>query len=126
VLSTFHPSKSVVWIPDVFAGAAERLLSTRFGQSQMGSAGRSSASTLLLTHPLCFDTLAHSSALFRMRQKLNSFLFKQFRTLCQKTRVGIPLESGMSAPAGGIYGSFEPSVASLLDLKMSRRDLTCV
>src|SRR5260370_21720796 len=37
-------------------------------------------------YPLCFQILAHSFALFCTLQKLNSFLFKRFRTLCQKYR----------------------------------------
>src|SRR5260370_4387863 len=35
-------------------------------------------------YPLCFHILAHSSALFCTQQKLKSFHFKRFRTLCQK------------------------------------------
>ena len=40
----------------------------------------------LSTNPylLYFQTLAHSSALFCSRQKLNFFIFNLFRTLCQK------------------------------------------
>src|SRR6266567_4704062 len=34
--------------------------------------------------PLCFCILAHSFARFCTLQKLNSFLFKRFRTLCTK------------------------------------------
>ncbi len=37
-------------------------------------------------HPLCFDTLAHSFALFCTLAKLNSFISKRLRTLCQKHR----------------------------------------
>src|SRR5260370_7236935 len=33
---------------------------------------------------LYFHTLAHSFALFYTHQKLNSFIFNLFRTLCQK------------------------------------------
>src|SRR5882762_4492902 len=36
-------------------------------------------------YPLSFHTLAHSFALFCIPQKLNSFIFKRFRTLCKKT-----------------------------------------
>src|SRR5260370_40114585 len=35
-------------------------------------------------YPLCFQTLAHSFALFCAREKLKSFFFLSFRTLCQK------------------------------------------
>jgi hypothetical protein len=35
---------------------------------------------------LSFQVLAHSFALFCIFQKLNSFVFKRFRTLCAKTR----------------------------------------
>ena len=35
-------------------------------------------------YPLSFQTLAHSFALFCTHQKLNSFLFKRFHTLCEK------------------------------------------
>src|SRR5258707_6621969 len=38
-------------------------------------------------YPLSSHTLAHSFALFCTQQKLNSFLFKRFRTLCS-TYVG--------------------------------------
>src|SRR5260370_26823813 len=38
--------------------------------------------------PLSFHILAHSSALFCTRAKLNSFLFNRFRTLWQKHRGG--------------------------------------
>src|SRR5260370_29316718 len=42
-------------------------------------------------YPLCFHILAHSSALFCTQQKLNSFHFKRFRTLCQKPpALGVP------------------------------------
>jgi hypothetical protein len=34
---------------------------------------------------LCFQTLAHSFALFCISGKLNPFLFNRFRTLCPKT-----------------------------------------
>src|SRR6266852_1437810 len=37
-------------------------------------------------YPLWFHTLAHSLALFCTPQKLNSFIFKRFRTLRQKTQ----------------------------------------
>ncbi len=37
-------------------------------------------------YPLCFQTLAHSFALFCTRAKPNSFIFKRLRTLSQKTR----------------------------------------
>src|SRR5712664_4076622 len=37
-------------------------------------------------YPLCFHILAHSFALFCTLQKLKSFHFKRFRTLCQKYR----------------------------------------
>ena len=37
-------------------------------------------------YPLFFHIHAHSFALFCTLQKLNSFLFKRFRTLCQKYR----------------------------------------
>jgi hypothetical protein len=36
-------------------------------------------------YPLSFHALAHSFALFCIPQKLNSFIFKRFRTLCKKT-----------------------------------------
>ena len=35
-------------------------------------------------YPLSFHILAHSFALFCTRAKLNSFIFKRFRTLCTK------------------------------------------
>jgi hypothetical protein len=42
-------------------------------------------------YPLSFQILAHSFALFCARAKLNPFLFKRFRTLCQKPPgVGVP------------------------------------
>jgi hypothetical protein len=37
------------------------------------------------TYPLSLHILAHSPALFLHPQKLNSFIFKRFRTLCTKT-----------------------------------------
>ncbi len=39
-------------------------------------------------YPLSFHILAHSFALFCTQQKLKSFLFTRFRTLCQKTTRG--------------------------------------
>jgi len=39
---------------------------------------------LPIPYPLSFHILAHSFALFCTLQKLNSFLFKRFRTLCKK------------------------------------------
>ena len=39
----------------------------------------------ILPYFLCFHTLAHSFAHFCTSEKFNSFLLKQFRTLCQKT-----------------------------------------
>src|SRR5258708_14014214 len=36
-------------------------------------------------YPLSFHAFAHSFALFCIPQKLNSFIFKRFRTLCKKT-----------------------------------------
>jgi hypothetical protein len=48
--------------------------------------------TLHSTQLLSFHILAHSFALFCTHPKLNPFLFKRFRTLCQNTRVwGTPL-----------------------------------
>src|SRR5712664_1095274 len=47
-------------------------------------------------YPPWFHTLAHSFALFCTSQKLNSFIFKRFRTLRQKTqppRVGVGVSS---------------------------------
>src|SRR6266851_3299707 len=41
---------------------------------------------LLPSYPLSYQTLAHSLALFCTLQKFNSFLFKRFRTLRQKTQ----------------------------------------
>jgi len=41
-----------------------------------------------ITQVLSFQILAHSFALFRTHAKSNSFLFKRFRTLCQKTPGG--------------------------------------
>src|SRR6266487_6212136 len=41
-------------------------------------------SDLLSIYPLYFQTLPNSFALFCTYQKLNSFLFMQFRTLCAK------------------------------------------
>src|SRR6267143_2121391 len=38
-------------------------------------------------YPHSFHTVAHSSAHFCTPQKLNSFIFKRFRTLCKKTGV---------------------------------------
>jgi hypothetical protein len=44
------------------------------------------------TQVLSFHTLAHSFALFCIRQKVNSFVFNRFRTLCEKDRGwGTPL-----------------------------------
>src|SRR5260370_27825608 len=37
-----------------------------------------------IPYPLSFQTLAHSFAPFCTREKLKSFLFLSFRTLCQK------------------------------------------
>src|SRR6266436_1243138 len=39
-----------------------------------------------ITQVLSFQILAHSFALFCTHRKFNSFLFKRFRTLCQKHR----------------------------------------
>jgi hypothetical protein len=36
------------------------------------------------SYPLSFHAFAHSFALFCTRAKLNSFIFKRFRTLCKK------------------------------------------
>ena len=45
-----------------------------------------------IPYPLCIHILPHSFALFCTHQKLNSFLFKRFRTPRQKTaRGGVPL-----------------------------------
>ena len=45
-------------------------------------------------HLFCFDTLAHSFALFCTHAKLNPFLFNRFRTLYQKhPGVGTPSET---------------------------------
>src|ERR1700687_1076983 len=45
-----------------------------------------------IPYPLCIHILAHSFALFCTHQKLNSFLFKRFRTLRRKTaQGGVPL-----------------------------------
>src|SRR2546422_9863493 len=58
-----------------------------------GCANNSQNATLLstlatITQVLSFQILAHSFALFRTHAKSNSFLFKRFRTLCQKTPGG--------------------------------------
>src|SRR5713101_1830395 len=37
-----------------------------------------------ILHPFSFHALAHSFALFCTHQKLNSFVFNRFRTLCAK------------------------------------------
>src|SRR5216683_1731336 len=51
-----------------------------------------------LHYPLSFQTLAHSFALFCTHAKLNSFIFKRFRTLCEKQPgVGYPFASQLSA-----------------------------
>src|SRR5216683_1969190 len=39
--------------------------------------------------PLSFYILAHSFALFCARAKLNSFVFRRFRTLCKKNTPGV-------------------------------------
>ncbi len=52
-----------------------------------------SVSPALSPHLVSFHDLAHSVALFCTQKKLNSFLFKRFRTLRQKTQlpgVGVP------------------------------------
>src|SRR5713101_8046147 len=47
------------------------------------------------TYPLSFQILAHSFALFCTQQKFNSFLFKRFRTLCEKhPGVGVGTSEG--------------------------------
>src|SRR5712664_162013 len=44
------------------------------------------SATLFPVQPICFQAIAHSFALFCTREKLNSFLFRRFRTLSQKHR----------------------------------------
>jgi hypothetical protein len=56
--------------------------SSHFGTPCTMSATR----TRYLIQVLSFHILAHSSALFCTHEKLNSLLFKRFRTLCTKTR----------------------------------------
>ena len=50
-----------------------------------GAFGFPTFQRVLLTYPLSFQARAHSFALFCIHAKLNSFLFKQFRTLSPKT-----------------------------------------
>src|SRR5258708_3892387 len=52
------------------------------------------------TQDLSFHTLAHSFARFCIRQKVNSFVFNRFRTLCEKhPGVGYPPFAESPAPA---------------------------
>jgi hypothetical protein len=61
-------------------------------------------------HPLCFDNLARSFALFCTRAKLNPFLFNRFRTLCRKHRGwGTPAPSLPKVPGRPHRGSFRHS-----------------
>jgi hypothetical protein len=58
-------------------------------------------------HPLCFDILAHSFALFCTHTKLNPFLFNRFCTLCQKhPGWGTPCASLPEVPGRPHRGSF--------------------
>src|SRR5260370_10042773 len=51
-----------------------------------------------IPYSLSFHILAHSFALFCTHAKLNSFIFKRFRTLCEKQPgVGYPFASQRSA-----------------------------
>src|SRR6266851_4925618 len=54
------------------------------GRSSHPGAHHSPLITRHYTQVLSFHTLAHSFALFCTHQKLNSFVFKRFRTLCEK------------------------------------------
>src|SRR6266478_6101109 len=54
------------------------------GRSSHPGAHHSPLITRHYTQVLSFHALAHSFALFCTHQKLNSFVFKRFRTLCEK------------------------------------------
>src|SRR6266852_739380 len=56
------------------------------------------------TYPLSFHILAHSFALFCTQEKLKSFLFMPFRTLCQKhPGVGYPHFLALSYENAGVW-----------------------
>jgi hypothetical protein len=65
-------------------------------------------------YPLSFHTLAHSFALFCTPQKLNSFIFKRFRTLRQKTQPPGVGERGTNlTPCVSRTGKFDPVKVAL-------------
>src|SRR5229473_7469057 len=65
-------------------------------------------------YPLSFHTLGHSFALFCTPQKINSFIFKRFRILRQKTQPPRVGEGGqISLPASPGPGKFDPVKVAL-------------
>ncbi len=79
-------------------------------------------------HPLCFDILAHSFALFCTRAKLNPFLFYRFLTLCRKhPGVGYPCATAARSSGRAAPGFFSPLCKLLLpNVESFGRDLSCV
>src|SRR5216683_2134646 len=66
-------------------------------------------SDLVSIHPLYFHTLPNSFALFCTCQKFNAFIFKQFRTLCEKhPGVGYPRGSYALPPCSPANLTFYP------------------
>jgi hypothetical protein len=63
--------------------------------------------------PLSFHVLAHSFALFCTHQKLNSFVFTRFRTLCQKPPGG----GGASATRSAFRGRRDSLLSSDCSLR---------
>ena len=75
------------------AGALLPSRAPRFaGEGASSNPSNIPACQRLLAYLFYFHTLAHSFARFCTHQKLNPFLFKRFRTLCEKAPgVGVPL-----------------------------------
>src|SRR6266702_1898876 len=66
-------------------------------------------SDLLSIHPLYFHTLPNSFALFCTYQKLNPFIFMQFRTLCEKhPGVGEQFDAYPSLPSARAESRSQP------------------
>src|SRR5713101_5889445 len=65
-----------------------QLLCLPFSQEQRrwGCGGTLPVSEFFARHSLSFQIVPHSFALFCAPQKVNSFLFKRFPTLCQKQK----------------------------------------
>src|SRR5712692_2657797 len=61
------------------------------------------------TYPLCIHILAHSLALFCIAEKLNSFLFRRFRTLCSKYQ-------GVVYPSSSFHVAKRPRIRGRMTL----------